>query len=106
MCFANPAGKFLTCDEVQARYEACTRSFSVDQMTLLRYRELYTDLERRKLAELSAQQGRDKQHIWRIFSADGSDLGQAKAQLASGLHSLLTVTVSGRKRVAHVSLIG
>jgi hypothetical protein len=67
------------------------------------HRELYTDLERQKLAELSAKQGRERQQRWRIFSADGSDLGKEKAQLASGLHSLLTVTVFGRKRFAHVS---
>ena len=63
-------------------------------------RELYTDLERQKLAELSVKQARDRQQRWRVLGTDGADPGKRNPLLAGGLHSLLTVTVFGRKHIS------
>lgn len=72
------------------------------QRGLRLHRELYMDLERQRLAELSRKQQAARRRRWQVRSADSSG-DPAKAQPLSSLHGLLTVTVFGHNRSAHVS---
>ncbi len=62
-------------------------------------RELYTDLERQRLADLSRKQHAIGQPSWEVCGIDSNGSSTAaKRQPPNSLHGLLTVTIFGNKR--------